>query len=359
MKEDIFDSFIRESLADAEVKAPKGVWTAVSRRMGSASPRRHWLVYAALAGACAAVAAIFLMRPVGQDTPLFDRVVTLDVETPLLTMAEMPQKPSELKTLQARELTEYGFELGETTPEQKEAPVVEKKQNTQKPVSVSQEDPFASLMAEDAKKRTPKEPVSIKVGGVIGANDSHFSANTGRPAWASGYVPEGVEQNSVSTFLVPVSAGLSVRIPVANKLSVGVGVNWTELNRRFNGSYNTAEGEITHRVDYVGIPVDVYYNLIQRPSLQLYAYAGASAEKAVSSRYYIHSQSSSPLISDKVDGVQFGLHLGFGVSFSLSKHLALYFDPYLGYYIPGNQPKSLRTEHPLMVSFEAGLRFNL
>ena len=36
-----------------------------------------------------------------------------------------------------------------------------------------------------------------------------------------------------------------------------------------------------------------------------------------------------------------------------------YVDPSLRWYIPGNQPKSIRTQQPLMMNFEVGLRFDL
>lgn len=356
MKEDIFDSLIREKLENAEVRAPKGVWAAVSRRMGVAKPRRLWPVYA-LAGACAAVAAFFLIQRSVESSPAFDRVV-LEAQPSLLTLADMPQ-PDGLIDLRVREMARPEEEVEIEAVKEDSAPEVQIDTPESKDVEVYAEDPFAAMMAEDARLESSREPVSIRFGGVVGANDSHFGSATRRPAWASGYLSEGVTQNSVSSYMIPVSVGISARFPINDKFSVGAGLTWTMLNRRFQGSYNTAEGEITHRVDYVGIPVEVYYNLIQRSSLQIYAYLGGSVEKAVGSRYYLYSQSDHPLISEKVEGVQFGLRMGFGVSFSLTKLISLYFDPYLGYYIPGNEPMSLRTEHPLMVSFDAGLRFNL
>ena len=43
----------------------------------------------------------------------------------------------------------------------------------------------------------------------------------------------------------------------------------------------------------------------------------------------------------------------------LSRRLGVYIDPGVRYYFPGQQPKSVRTDNPLLVTFEAGLRFDL
>jgi hypothetical protein len=38
--------------------------------------------------------------------------------------------------------------------------------------------------------------------------------------------------------------------------------------------------------------------------------------------------------------------------------VGLYLDPGVNYYFPGNQPRSIRTDKPLLLNFDAGLRFN-
>ena len=43
----------------------------------------------------------------------------------------------------------------------------------------------------------------------------------------------------------------------------------------------------------------------------------------------------------------------------LGKHLGIYLDPSVRYYFNCNQPKSIRTDQPLMLGFEVGARFNL
>ena len=58
-------------------------------------------------------------------------------------------------------------------------------------------------------------------------------------------------------------------------------------------------------------------------------------------------------------GVQLSANFGFGAEFMLGEHLGLYLDPSLRYYFDCDQPKSIRTEQPLMLGFELGFRFRL
>ena len=59
-----------------------------------------------------------------------------------------------------------------------------------------------------------------------------------------------------------------------------------------------------------------------------------------------------------MEKLQYSVGGGLGIEFSLSRALGLYIDPGIRYYLPSDQPKSIRTDKPLMVNFDAGLRFN-
>ena len=63
--------------------------------------------------------------------------------------------------------------------------------------------------------------------------------------------------------------------------------------------------------------------------------------------------------SAKPKGVQWSVNVGLGVEFMLGKTVGIYLDPSLRYYFNCGQPSSIRTEQPLMLAFEAGLRFKI
>lgn len=367
---DIFDSLVRERLQDAEVRAPRGTWASISSRI---RPRHNaqqgFYLWGSLAGVCAAVALVlFVHRPVAQ-MPSESTFDVLRSESGVVGLAfEEKAVSGEIAALRSDLVPREAVSVIEQTvvpvsEEPVEEQVIKEEFETKEYAQEekrSWNDPFAEMMEQDritASKR--KESISLKFGGSVGANDSHGSGNTFRPKWTSGYVSSDVNENSISSYSIPVSLGASARFPICGRLSVGVGLNWTMLNRYFEGSYKTAEGEVSNTLHYVGIPVSLYFNIVQKKGFQVYAYGGGSIEKCVSNKYFILSESALPVVSLKDDSCQFGLKVGFGGTFALSDLVSLYFDPYLGYYFSGSQPKSLRTEHPLMVSFEAGVRFNL
>ena len=209
----------------------------------------------------------------------------------------------------------------------------------------------------DAEAEKPAGRLALKAGGIVGGNDAHIQIS--RPAFSSGLPSEGIQETTISKYTIPLSVGLSARYHFTEKLAVSAGINWSYLSREFKGNYKTESGVFTHNLQYIGVPVSVSYDVIDSKTLLFYCYAGGNAEKAISSKYYIYANSSAPILTEQVPGLQYGLFGGIGVEFKLTDRLGLYADPCVKYYFPGNQPKSIRTDRPLMFSLEAGLRFNL
>ena len=382
------DLLFKEGLEDAAVKAPRGAWKAVSARLDSAAPaaaaapRRSWLLWGApaFAFAMAALAAVFFVgntektiiqsgeelitvapQPSGPVAQVEESSVAVPSrESRAGFVPKEIQAPDQIAVLPEN----YAEEIVEAPVAESEKPVVSEPEAEGEvaPAPEKQEtkweDPFAQMEAEDAmnaKKNSRK--AAIKLGGIIGGNDAHF--NSARPAFSSGLPSEGIQETSVSVYGIPVSLGVSARYHFAEKLSVSAGVNWSFLSRTFKGKYKTEEGQFTHNLQYVGLPVSLAYDVVDSKTLLFYCYAGGIAEKAISSQYFIYNLSASPLLSEKVPSLQYGVFGGIGVEFRVSDFIGLYVDPCVRYYFPGNQPKSIRTDRPLMFSFEAGLRFNL
>ena len=176
------------------------------------------------------------------------------------------------------------------------------------------------------------------------------------------------EVGKSSTFALPVTAGIGVRFDLGHNWAIGTGLNWTMLERNFNGTYSIFKvdgildseinGNIKHTVHYIGIPVNVFYNILSGESTRFYAFAGGTFEKAVSNKYRISASAGDLIYKEDVNGLQFSAAAGFGVEFLLKKNIGLYFDPSIRYYFDCKQPTSIRTQQPLMLNLELGLRFD-
>ena len=398
------DLLFKEGLEDAAVKAPRGAWKAVSARLdaaapaAAAAPKRSWLLWGAPAFAFAAAALAAVLYVGNTEKTIInsgEELITVADAQPSgpVAMVEenvMPdadrasvigtragfvpkeiQTPDQITVLPEQIADQVGDDTN-VTPDTNHGVMraadrassdnvnsSEDEDGVEKPHQESTEqwvDPFAEIMAEEAPAaKKPAGKVALRAGGIVGGNDAHIAS---RPAFSSGLPSSGIQETSNSIYGIPVSFGISARYHFAEKLAVSAGVNWSFLSRTFKGQYKTEEGIFTHNLQYIGLPVSLSYDVVDSKTLLFYCYAGGSAEKAISSKYYIYDLSTSPLLSEDVPSLQYGLFGGIGVEFRVSDKLGLYADPGVKYYFPGNQPKSIRTDKPLMFSLEAGLRFN-
>ena len=223
---------------------------------------------------------------------------------------------------------------------------------------------------DDKEIKNRKASASLVLSGVAGTNSAQNRAATAairRPTLSAAPAKTAVTQTEPGDiYSIPLSFGLGTKIDFNSKWSLGVGVNYTLLNRKFFGDYTRVEedrivesikSDIRNTQHYIGIPINAYYNIVENRFVNFYAYAGGTIEKCVSDEYRVISKDI--LHKESVKGVQASANLGIGVEFMLGKHIGLYVDPSARYYFNCNQPKSIRTAQPLMLGFEMGLRVRL
>ncbi len=234
--------------------------------------------------------------------------------------------------------------------------------DTRTAITGTPDDPFA--WPEDTEADEGRLLPSLVVAGNAMTND--FSGQDIRQmrAPASGIKTRtGVEDKGSSTFSIPITFGLGVRLDLSDRWAVGTGINWSKLSRTFNGVYTDNErninSEIVNDIHYIGIPLNLYFNIFDSRNLRFYAWGGGSAEKGLVSRFRIQSNTGDIYYKESVNGLQWSAAAGLGLEFLLGEHLGLYLDPSARYYFDCGQPLSIRTERPFMMNYEVGLRFNL
>ena len=155
---------------------------------------------------------------------------------------------------------------------------------------------------------------------------------------------------------------------MAPRLSIGSGLTYSLLDRSFTGTYNevsggavtrTVDGDVRHTMHYVGVPLNLYFDVVKTGSIKFYVFGGGAAEYCVANSYTLKANPQNIVYKEAVKGLQYSASAGLGVEFRIADHLGLFFDPSAKYYFPSSHPKSVRTDKPYMVNFEAGLRFNL
>lgn len=403
-----FDRLFRSALQDAEVKAPRGAWKAVSARLdeaaapAAAAPAAFgWWRWAGLAMAAVVAAGLFFSGTMGRKPSVQENAVAIltnsdnSNQSQKLTaqaqesepVAEEQAKPARLARIRPIPAGEPGAVAGSCPAEEPvmaEAPeedVTVQEEPASKPaparkkgkvqIPASEIDAWAQMALEDSHS-TYKPHVALAMVGALSGNESDILARSSRSAHMSAGETSirktGIDESSTSAYGIPFSAGLGVRIHFTPRLSVGSGIDYSLLSRKFNGTYNevnggavtnSVTGEITHRMQYIGIPLHIYYDILNGGRAKFYVYGGGEAEYCISNKYSISASPKEILFSDPVNGFQYSVGAGLGVEFKLGRSIGLYLDPGVNYYFHCDQPKNVRTEHPLMFDFEAGLRFNL
>ena len=388
-----FDLLVREALENAEVKAPRGVWKAVSGRLDQtqAAAALWWKwAGAALAAACVAGAGLFFAGSFGGGSdavlPSPEPVVAEAVPAVQSEEAGIEEEatiPTINHTKTGSLLAAVEFDTSSTpeaAPAKQDSPATgalgkkaagaDGSQNSARPKAKDDSAVSWEMIELEDKEEAFKPHASISLDGVIGGNDSDLLNRSGVARASSGsslVSATGITEKGSSAYGVPFSIGAGIRVYFAPRLSLGSGLSYSMLTRTFSGVYNevsggvltsSVEGDVHHTMHYIGIPLNLYYDVLNTKNFKFYVYGGGKAEYCVSNKYRMYT-SPEVNFSDPVKGLQYSVGLGLGVEFRLSDKMGLYLDPGACYYFNCNQPKSVRTDKPLMVNFEAGLRFNL
>lgn len=371
-----FDLQVKAMLENAEEKVPSRVWSAVSGRLNSHSVRKpvFWGWFGAgAAAACAVLAAVLFVKTPESSIPVDSgsRAISELIESES-GMPEVQEEVPEIQNLEIRKVSKY---IAAATSSSKVPAVSEETVSIAAedvPVAVapdptaqanvsdsySDENPgrydFNDSFAMQEEHASKGRRISITLDGALLGNDSDAATNS-KPWMGGGGSSMSMQELSTSTYSIPLSFGLGVRIGLSDMFSIGTGLNYTLLTRKFSGSYQGHLGEATHSLQYIGIPVNAYYDILRSNSVKFYAFAGAEAEYAISNKYILDNLT----YRDPVKGLQFSLAAGLGVEFRITDVLGIYVDPSFRYYFNCKQPSSIRTVQPFMMSFEAGLRFDL
>lgn len=391
------DIDFRSILEGAEEEVPASVWEGVSAGLDKAARGKVVALWFRRAGigvaAAAAVAAVMLVLPtdngadivsgadgsdmiaVVENVPAIpaDTAETIAPEMVYMAKAEPAKVKSVVQTIPTEVespehmVSEEMFPADQETPEctadehaTQQEKVVEK---TGQEVTAEWKDEWADI-EETIRKRN----VAFVLSGLTGTNAAQNEAGKNifkRPDPSPGPAVTGVRQTSTnSTYDIPLSFGAGVRVGISPRWSIGAGMNYSMLSRKFYGTYtkvneagvieNSTSTDIRNTQHYIGIPVNAYYDILDSRKVNFYAYAGGTVEKCISDRYDILG--TSIVHKEKADGMQWSANLGVGVSFKLGEHLGLYIDPSLRYYFDCDQPHNIRAAQPLMLGFEVGLK---
>lgn len=163
-------------------------------------------------------------------------------------------------------------------------------------------------------------------------------------------------------YMPPVTVGLSARLPLDKRFSLESGLLYTYLTTKLSGN-TTAEYTAESNLHYLGIPLNLITSLFKENHWEIYISTGGTVEKGLRSEFRQYQDYGSTLFATvantSIDGVQWSVNASLGVAYHLNQNISLYLDPKLSYYFENDQPFSIRSDMPLLVALNTGLRMSL
>ena len=141
----------------------------------------------------------------------------------------------------------------------------------------------------------------------------------------------------------PVRVGLSLRYRLDDRWGVESGLLYTHLSSDITTTANNKTTITEQRLNYIGLPLNISYELWKNRNFGLYVSAGGTIEKQLE---------ASPW--------QFSLNGAAGAEYKLTDIFSLYAEPGLGYYFnDGSSTPTIYQDRPLNFNLSFGLRFNI
>ena len=396
------DLMMRSILEDGVEEVPAGVWEAVSEGLDKASRKKTvvlmWKRAAVGFGVAAALATGLVLNHGGNESMIpqqNDMIAVVESDPMDNPSSEDDVFATDVMMAEVRKVKRQAPIMVKVVDEKSEAsdnpnvPEVGESltENEPEDIQVVQDEPVAKAGNDDLtykfkeeyepsdwveEKERDKVGASLVFSGIAGTNGTQARPGGAgmlrQPSISSAPPKTGVKETSTrSIYGIPLSFGAGVKVDLNEKWSLGAGFNYTLLTRRFYGSYTKVneqgsiemniQTDIRNTQNYVGVPVNLFYNIVDSRHLNFYTYAGGSVEKCVSDKYQLIGKDITH--TEKVRGLQLSANLGIGVEFLLGDYIGLYIDPSLRYYFDNGQPASIRTAQPLMLGFEMGMRVRL
>ena len=184
----------------------------------------------------------------------------------------------------------------------------------------------------------PKEP------------EDSLATDTPQPAMAKMRAKSGYSDSYQHE--IPVSVGLSARFFLTDRLSINTGLNYTRYKslrtRTFLATYDhKKDWQYAH---YIGVPVRLDYNAVNRKHFNLYFGAGLQMDKCV------YATVGDERLHEKQ--ILFGLNGAMGLQVNIVPMVGLYFEPEVSYSLNKGSIETFRSDEPFVVTVRGGLRFN-
>ena len=253
----------------------------------------------------------------------------------------------------------------------------------------------AAMSWDEYLKETPSEKVrarrsggfsaGILAGGAVGGNTSGskptamvmganpLAAGVTKTDWidkdskASAIVYNQPEVQEEYSHKIPVKVGLTARYNITGRLGVETGLTYSILSSSVKtGNSETGSNWSTgsHTLHYLGIPLNISFNILNSRYVNIYLTGGGMMEKSISGNIktdeYVDGKFARTLtakISPK--GLQWSVNAAAGIQANILPQLGFFVEPGVSHHFKnGSRVRSIYTDKPTDFSLGFGLRYS-
>ena len=381
-----WEEIIKDKMEEFDDTLPESVFAEFRARRDGAIhvPKRSRMIWAIVPAVAAGLAAILLLRPSSAPD---EGIRIVRQPAPPVAQADIPAEPPvdvPKKAVVSEAVTPQAFVSSSATPKavvndaepakEPVAQLAEPAEQTAEPEEQPTERTVGPMVeqSEPAAER-PKIKISpaggaITGGGLLAAVLSSALGNTdlstetdynwARIPYHSGLAHVNPKDIVASEdFLTgpikhhsPIKTGLSVRIPVSERLVITTGLEYSLYRSSFTFSQS---GENKQSVHYLGIPVRLDWTFVSRRWFDVYLGGGLAGDYCLGATF----------AGRKIRSDGFGLSVlgAAGGQVNLTERISIYLEPEVSWdALPGRRVlQTYRSENPFMFSIATGIRISL
>ncbi|CEN46747.1 conserved hypothetical protein [Capnocytophaga canimorsus] len=164
---------------------------------------------------------------------------------------------------------------------------------------------------------------------------------------------------------LPIRTGILFAYHFSNRFALESGITYTrlisDLREGSKANYFTSE----QKLHYVGLPINLKYQLFSWRGFELYSSAGILAEKNVSgtlhkTHYFDGNMMQRERENIKINPLQWSANASFGFQYNFSSLIGIYAEPSISYYFSNSTPiKTIYQDRPFNFHLNFGLRFSV
>jgi hypothetical protein len=165
------------------------------------------------------------------------------------------------------------------------------------------------------------------------------------------------------TYHAPLSFGVTVKKELDRTFAIESGIVYTFMSNSYSRA-SSPKSTAELQMHYIGIPLNLHAHILgsRFSSWEIYLSAGGMVEKGLFSHFvqknYYNNSVYTATLNERINGLQCSVSIAPGVDYRIYKNYSIYIEPKLNYYFNNGQPVSTRTEHPVVLGINAGVRYS-